>query len=80
MVYVVRCGDEMRCAKVYKEATQRASDSGGLHRESQGQEHAPGARRGQGHPLRPAAQERLAKREVDALYRWLRPACACPGP
>ena len=24
MVYVVRCGDETRCAKVYKEATQRS--------------------------------------------------------
>ena len=23
-VYVVRCGDEVRCAKVYKEATQRS--------------------------------------------------------
>ena len=24
MVYVVRCGDETRCAKVYKEATHRS--------------------------------------------------------
>ena len=24
MVFVVRCGDETRCAKVYKEATQRS--------------------------------------------------------
>ena len=24
MVYVVRCGDETRCAKIYKEATQRS--------------------------------------------------------
>ncbi|RYF70355.1 MAG: serine protein kinase RIO, partial [Comamonadaceae bacterium] len=23
MVYVVRCGDDTRCAKIYKEATQR---------------------------------------------------------
>ena len=23
-VYVVRCGDETRCAKIYKEATQRS--------------------------------------------------------
>ena len=24
MVYVVRCGDDTRCAKIYKEATQRS--------------------------------------------------------
>ena len=24
MVFVVRCGEEIRCAKVYKEATQRS--------------------------------------------------------
>ena len=24
MVYVVRCGEEVRCAKVFKEATQRS--------------------------------------------------------
>ena len=24
MVFVVRCGDELRCAKVYKEATKRS--------------------------------------------------------
>ena len=31
-VYRVRCGDEIRCAKVYKEATKRSKKSITVHR------------------------------------------------
>ncbi|MGC9459452.1 PA4780 family RIO1-like protein kinase, partial [Vibrio genomosp. F10 str. 9ZD137] len=32
-VYIVRCGEEIRCAKVYKEATQRSFKKAVAYRE-----------------------------------------------
>ena len=82
MVFVVRCGDETRCAKVYKEADAAQLPPGGrLHREPQGQEHAPGARDGQGHAFgREAQEEAWQSAEVDALYRLAAAGVRVPKP
>ena len=74
-VYVVRCGDETRCAKVYKEATQRSFRQAVDYTENRKvQEHPPGARDGQGHALRPrrpggGLAERRGRRAVPAGRR-----------
>ncbi len=81
-VFVVRCGDETRCAKVYKEADAAQLPPGGrLHREPQGQEQPPGARHGQGHALRPPGEEAAwQSAEVDALYRLAAAGVRVPKP
>ena len=71
MVFVVRCGDETRCAKVYKEATHRSfrqavdyTENRKVKNSRQARAMAKGTRFGR------AAQEAAwQSAEVDALYR-----------
>jgi len=70
-VYVVRCGDEIRCAKVYKEADKRSFkqavqyQEGRTHKNSRRQRAMEkGSKYG-----RKQAEEAWHNAEVDALYR-----------
>ena len=74
MVYVVRCGEEMRCAKVYKEATQRSfrqavdyTENRKVKNSRQARAMAKGTRFG-----RQAQEAAWQSAEVDALYRLSR--------
>jgi RIO kinase 1 len=81
-VYIVACGDEVRCAKVYKEAEQR-----GFHKLAQYQEgrktrssrdaRAMGRR---GRPGRKVQEEEWKNAEVDALYRLVGAGVRVPAP
>ena len=64
MVFVVRCGDETRCAKVYKEADKRSFRQAVDYTENRKTKNTPpGARDGEGHPLRAqGAGRRVAER------------------
>jgi len=81
MVYVVRCGDEMRCAKGVQGATQRAFRQAWttprIAKVKNTRQRAPWPRAPASAGSAGAAWQSA---EVDALYRWLRPACACPAP
>ena len=70
-VYVVRCGDEVRCAKVYKEATQRSfrqavdyTENRKVKNRRQARAMAKGTRYG-----RQSQEAAWQSAEVDALYR-----------
>ena len=75
MVFVVRCGDETRCAKVYKEADKRSFRQAVDYTENRKTKNTPpGARHGQGHALRPQGAgarvaERRGRRAVPARRR-----------
>ena len=81
-VYVVRCGGEVRCAKVYKEANKRNFRQASLYQEGRKTQEQPlGAGDGQGHALRPQGSgrglaERRGGRRCTASPR---PACAFPA-
>ena len=80
MVYVVRCGDETRCAKVYKEATQRSFRQAVDYTENRKVKNTPaGARHGQGHALRPRRRRKRPGRAPRSMRStaWRPPACAC---
>ena len=71
VVYVVRCGDDVRCAKVYKEANRRSFRQAALYQEGrkvknsrQARAMAKGTRYG-----RQAQEEAWQNVEVDTLYR-----------
>lgn len=81
-VYVVRCGDEIRCAKVYKEASQRsfrqaASYQGGrkVRNSRQARAMEKGSRYG-----RKMQEEVWQNAEVDALYRLAAAGVRVPRP
>ncbi|MDQ6628277.1 MAG: serine protein kinase RIO [Pseudomonadota bacterium] len=82
MVYVVRCGAETRCAKVYKEATQRSfrqavdyTENRKVKNSRQARAMAKGTRFGR------AAQEAAwQSAEVDALYRLAAAGVRVPKP
>lgn len=70
-IYIVRCGDEIRCAKVYKEANQRSFRQAVAYQEGrrvknsrQARAMEKGSRYG-----RKVAEEVWQNAEVDALYR-----------
>ncbi len=81
-VFIVACGNELRCAKVYKEAEQR-----GFHKLAQYQEgrktrnsrdaRAMGKR---GRPGRRVQEEEWKNAEVDALYRLVGAGVRVPTP
>ncbi|MBK5207362.1 MAG: serine protein kinase RIO [Polaromonas sp.] len=82
MVYVVRCGDETRCAKVYKEATQRSfrqavdyTENRRVKNTRQARAMAKGTRFG-----RQAAEAAWQSAEVDALYRLADAGVRVPKP
>ncbi|QAU33022.1 PA4780 family RIO1-like protein kinase [Janthinobacterium sp. 17J80-10] len=81
-VYVVRCGDEVRCAKVYKEANQRSFHQAVSYQEGrrvknsrQARAMEKGSRYG-----RQMAEEAWQNAEVDALYRLAAAGVRVPRP
>jgi RIO kinase 1 len=81
-VYVVRCGDEIRCAKVYKEASQRSFRQAASYQEGrkvrnsrQARAMEKGSRYG-----RKMEEEAWQNAEVDALYRLAAAGVRVPRP
>lgn len=81
-VYVVRCGDEVRCAKVYKEAGQRSFKQAAVYQEGrkvknsrQARAMEKGTRYG-----RKMQEEVWQNAEVDALYRLAAAGVKVPTP
>ena len=81
-VYVVRCGDEVRCAKVYKEATQRSfrqavdyTENRKVKNTRQARAMAKGTRFG-----REAQEAAWQSAEVDALYNLAAAGVRVPKP
>jgi RIO kinase 1 len=82
MVYVVRCGGEIRCAKVYKEANKRSfrqsvdyTEGRKVRNSRRARAMAKGARYG-----RMAQEEAWQSAEVDALYRLAAAGVRVPQP
>ena len=82
MVYVVRCGDETRCAKVYKEATERSfrqavdyTENRKVKNSRQARAMAKGTRFG-----RQAQEAAWQSAEVDALHRLAAAGVRVPKP
>jgi RIO kinase 1 len=81
-VFVVRCGDEVRCAKVYKEADQRSfrqavdyTENRKVKNSRQARAMAKGSKFG-----RQAQEEAWQSAEVDALYRLAAAGVRVPKP
>jgi len=81
-VYVVRCGGEIRCAKVYKEANKRGFHKQALYREGrrgrnsrQNRAMQKGSRYGRGEQ-----EESWQNTEVDALFRLAAAGVRVPKP
>ena len=82
MVFVVRCGDETRCAKVYKEATHRSfrqavdyTENRKVKNTRQARAMAKGTKFG-----RQAQEAAWQSAEVDALYRLAAAGVRVPRP
>ncbi len=82
MVFVVRCGDDTRCAKVYKEATNRSfrqavdyTENRKVKNTRQARAMAKGTRFG-----REAQEAAWQSAEVDALYRLAAAGVRVPKP
>jgi RIO kinase 1 len=82
MVYVVRCGDDTRCAKIYKEATQRSfrqavdyTENRKVKNSRQARAMAKGTKFG-----RQAQEAAWQSAEVDALYRLAAAGVRVPQP
>jgi RIO kinase 1 len=82
MVFVVRCGDETRCAKVYKEADQRSFRQAVDYTENRKTKNSRQARAmAKGTKFGREAQERAWQNaEVDALYRLAAAGVRVPRP
>jgi len=81
-VYVVRCGDEVRCAKVYKEANQRSFHQSVVYTEGRKVKNSRRARameKGTSYG-RKAQEEAWQNAEVDALYRLAAAGVRVPKP
>jgi RIO kinase 1 len=81
-VYVVRCGDELRCAKVYKEATHRSfrqavdyTENRRVRNSRQARAMERGTRYG-----RQAREEAWRNAEVDAMHRLFDAGVRVPRP
>jgi RIO kinase 1 len=81
-VFVVRCGDEVRCAKIYKEATHRSfrqavdyTENRKVKNSRQARAMAKGTRFG-----RAKQEEAWQSAEVDALYRLAHAGVRVPKP
>jgi RIO kinase 1 len=81
-VYVVRCGDEIRCAKVYKDANQRSFRQAALYQEgrkTKNSRHARAIEKGTRFGRR-AQEEAWQNVEVDTLYRLAAAGVRVPRP
>ena len=82
MVFVVRCGDELRCAKVYKEATKRSFRQAVDYTEGRKTKNSRKARameKGTRYG-RKVQEEAWQSAEVDALYRLAAAGVRVPTP
>ncbi|MGB9150723.1 MAG: PA4780 family RIO1-like protein kinase [Burkholderiales bacterium] len=81
-VYVVRCGEETRCAKIYKEATQRSFRQAVDYTENRKTKNSRQARAmAKGTRFGRESQEAAWQRaEVDALYRLAEAGVRVPKP
>lgn len=81
-VYVVRCGEEVRCAKVYKDAQQRNFRQAAVYREGRKTRNSREARaRGKGTRYgRKMEEEAWQSAEVDALFRLAAAGVRVPHP
>ena len=82
MVYVVRCGEEIRCAKVYKEANKRSFRQSVDYTEGRKVKNSRRARameKGTSYG-RKAQEEAWQNTEVDALYRLAAAGVRVPKP
>ncbi|OFZ99732.1 MAG: kinase [Betaproteobacteria bacterium RIFCSPLOWO2_02_FULL_62_17] len=81
-VYVVRCGEEIRCAKVYKDARQRDFRQATAYQEGRKVKNSREARaRGKGTRYgRKMQEEAWQNAEVDALYRLAAAGVRVPQP
>jgi len=82
MIYVVRCGDDVRCAKVYKEANQRSFRQSVDYTEGRKVKNSRRARameKGSRYG-RKAKEESWRSAEVDALYRLAAAGVRVPRP
>jgi RIO kinase 1 len=82
MVYVVRCGDETRCAKIYKEATHRSFRQAVDYTENRRVKNSRSARAmAKGSKFGRQEQEAAWQNaEVDALYRLAAAGVRVPQP
>lgn len=81
-VYVVRCGSEIRCAKVYKEANKRSFKKAVLYQEGRKVRNSRRARameKGSGYG-RKQQEETWQNAEVDALYKLAEAGVRVPQP
>ena len=71
VVYVVRCGDEIRCAKVYKDMDKRSFKKAAMYREGRKSSNSRRSRAMEkGSKFgREQTEEAWQNAEVDALYR-----------
>lgn len=81
-VYVVRSGDDIRCAKVYKEAAQRSFKKAVTYQEGRREKNSRRARAmGKGSKFgRKQMEESWQNAEVNALYRVARAGVRVPQP
>ena len=81
-VYVVRCGDEIRCAKVYKEAAKRSFKKAAQYQEGRKVRNSRRARAMEkGSKFgRKQLEETWQNAEVDALYRLASAGVRVPKP
>ncbi|MCF6280917.1 MAG: hypothetical protein L3J28_01710 [Candidatus Polarisedimenticolaceae bacterium] len=81
-VYVVRCGDELRCAKVYKEANKRSFKQAAQYQEGRKVRNSRRARAMEkGSKFGRKQQEEVwHNAEVDALYRLANAGVRVPQP
>jgi len=81
-VYVVQCGDEVRCAKVYKEASKRSFKNAVLYNEGRKVRNGRNARAMQkGSKFGREQQEEIWQNtEVDALYKFADAGIRVPTP
>ena len=81
-VYVVRCGDETRCAKVYKEASKRSFKQAGVYQEGRRVRNSRSARameKGSKYG-RKQHEEVWQSTEVDALFKLAAAGVRVPKP
>ncbi len=82
MIFVVRCGDEIRCAKVYKEANKRSFRQAVDYtegRKTKNSRHARAMQKGTRYG-RKVQEEAWQSAEVDALYRLAAAGVRVPTP
>jgi RIO kinase 1 len=82
MVFIVRCGDALRCAKVYKEANKRAFRQAVDYTENRKTKNSRRARAMEKRTRygRKAQEEAWQSAEVDALYRLSAAGVRVPAP